>query len=117
MASPLAIALVDVGPRLGKRHRESSWVVRAKTGRPTVHAPAQFRTELETRPAIISDPPPFPFGGLREPGGFAMRDLISPALDHLKRAMFLEQYCHHLGVPRVIFLVGRRNRTDATINI
>ena len=52
----LGISTAEVGPLLGERCPETSWVVSAKTGRPTGNSPEQVHPELELHPDVISDP-------------------------------------------------------------
>ena len=55
-AGVLGIAPAEVGPLLGERRPESSWVVSAKTGRPVGYSPEQVHPDLERRPDVIGDP-------------------------------------------------------------
>ena len=55
VAGVLGITPAEVGPLLGERRPESSWVVSAKTGRPTGYSPEQIHPELELHPDVISD--------------------------------------------------------------
>ena len=52
----LGISTAEVGPLLGERTPETSWVVSAKTGRPAGYSPGQVHPELELHPEVISDP-------------------------------------------------------------
>ena len=56
VAGVLGISTAEVGPLLGERRQESSWVVSSKTGRPTGYSPEQIHPELERHPDVISDP-------------------------------------------------------------
>ena len=56
VAGLLGIAPAEVGPLLGGRSPGTSWVVSAKTGRPTGYSPEQIHPELELHPEVISGP-------------------------------------------------------------
>ena len=56
VAGVLGITPAQVGPLLGERTPETSWVVSAKTGRPAGYSPEQVHPDLELHPEVIGDP-------------------------------------------------------------
>lgn len=56
VAGVLGVTPAEVGPLLGPRGPETSWVVSANTGMPAGYSPDRIHPELETHPDVISGP-------------------------------------------------------------
>ena len=56
VAGLLGITPAEVGPLLGDRTPQTSWVVSARTGRPAGYPPERLHPELELNPDVINDP-------------------------------------------------------------
>jgi alkylated DNA nucleotide flippase Atl1 len=53
VAEALGIPVRSVGRALGTRRQEASWVVNAKSGKPTKYGPGETHPALRQRPGII----------------------------------------------------------------